>query len=367
MQFGAVALLVLLGSASALLHRENRNATAHRAAHAAEAAVAHLESALSKVRQNPSVTFESFYNAHSSGRGIWKWSNAIAAYQRHFGGWAGQPVKLGEVGIQSGGSIDMWQATLGPQCHVYGLDINPQVNAFANPTTTITIGDQADPAMWNAFFTTTTPSLDILIDDGGHEPHQMLTTLAEVFYRLSPGGFIAIEDIHGPSYIQTFFAPAANYLAHQATTGALDSVHVYPYLLIAQRAGSSPPLPRSELAFGGPAVTVDSFDALMAAVPQHPGGVVVLENPSWGSFFSASGLSNFFAYFGDLHAYSVYDTPPGCATTSAAVCTNTINSSPMQAQIIGVHIYATRLVVEVAGAPVVIHATRRGDTFLSYR
>merc|ERR1719387_1089085 len=213
-------------------------------------------------------------------------------------------------------------------------------------------------------------------------------TLAEVFYRLSPGGFIAIEDIHGPHYIQSFFAPAAHYLAHQATTGTLDSVHVYPYLLIAQRAGSSPPLPKSDLAFGGSAVTVDSFEALMAAVPQHPGGVVVLENPGWGSFFTASGLSNFFAYFADLHAYSVYDTPhgcattsaavctntinntpmqaqiidlhsysvydtpPGCATTSAAVCTNTINNTPMQAQIIGIHIYATRLVVEVAETPV---------------
>jgi len=356
MKCGVFVALVLVCTHGALglRHREAKNSTALRAANTAQE------------HQAP-LTFEGYYTAHATGRGIWKWSNALVAYQRHFGAFAGHPVKFAEVGVQSGGSIEMWQAVLGAQCHVYGLDINPQVQAFSSPSTTITLGDQADPAMWNAFFTSTTPSLDILVDDGGHEPHQMLTTLAEVFYRLNPGGFIAIEDIHGPSYIQSFFAPAANYLAHQATVGALDSVHVYPYVLIAQRAGQTAPLPHSELAFSGNAVTVDSFEAMMVAIPQHTGGVVVLENPAWGSFFSATGLANYFAYFADLHAYSFYDTPTGCATTPAAICTNTIQNSAMQATITGVHIYESRLVVEVAGAPVVIHATRRGDTFLTYR
>jgi len=260
----------------------------------------------------------------------------------------------------------MWQAGLGPQCHVYGLDINPATNSFANAQTTITIGDQGDPKMWNTFFTATTPSLDILIDDGGHEPHQMLTTLAEVFYRLSPGGFVAIEDIHGQGYIQSFFTPAANYLAHQATQGDLDSVHVYPYLLMAQRSGSTPPLPHSELSFTGTTVTVDSFDALWAAVPQHPGGHIVLSNAGWGSFFTPAGLTNFFTQFQDLHAYSFYDTPQGCALTPAAICKNTVNLSPTQAQITGIHIYPTRLVAEVPAAPVEISADRRGDVFLGY-
>merc|ERR1719247_3827036 len=109
--------------------------------------------------QEQPTTFPGFYNSHTTGRGIWKWSNSLDAYQRHFAPMAGQAeLALGEVGVQSGGSILMWKAVLGAQLKFYGFDINKNCMQFADATTVITIGDQGDVKMWNSFFSKTSKS-----------------------------------------------------------------------------------------------------------------------------------------------------------------------------------------------------------------
>jgi len=309
-------------------------------------------------------SFQAFYNSYQQGPGIWKWSNALAAYDRFFAPMAGTPLKFAEVGVQSGGSIVMWKAVLGSQCHVFGLDINPAVNKFQDPMTRITIGDQGDASMWWNFFAQTTGGpIDILVDDGGHEPHQMMVTLQSVFDNLTPGGLIAIEDIHGEHYVDSFFVPAAGYLAAKAQWGQLSSVHMFPFLLIAKRAGNEH---RAPLAFGGTTETVPGFAELWAAIPRHYGGHVVLENPGWGPFLTEAGLSNFFKVFGGLHHSVWSDAPAGCQHTPAPVCTVTVSNGDMQAVITGIHIYPTRLVVEVAGGPVTLNAVRHGTDWLPY-
>jgi len=332
------------------------------------ASVASLHAAMTAASTGAktAATFGQWYKTHASGRGIWKWNNAITAYQQHFGHWAGQPVKLAEIGVQSGGSIDMWHAVLGEQCHVYGIDINPATQQFANDKTTIVIGDQADSNMWRNFFASTTPSIDVLVDDGGHESHQMLVTTQETWIHTNPGGFVAIEDIHGGQYVDSFFRPVAGYFGHQGSQGALHSVHVYPFLLIAQKAGAGS-LPAQELQFAGTPTIVDNFDAMWAALPNNAGGHVVLENAAWGSFLTGDGLTNFFVQFGGLHDSAWYDIPTGCEHTSAAVCTNQVQASQIQNQVSGIHIYNDRLVVEVPAGPVNIQAVRKGTDWLDYR
>lgn len=313
-----------------------------------------------------SVTFPGFYDGHKTGRGIWKWKNALVAYQRHFGGLAGHKVNMAEIGVQSGGSLLMWRNTLGDACHVYGIDINPKCLQFQDSHTTITIGDQGSVDMWSKFFSVTCRSLDILIDDGGHQPNQMLVTLAQVFSKLNPAGFISIEDIHGQHYVESFFKPAATYLAQEAQKGQIASVHVYPFLLMVHKAGKSTDLPPQELVFPGSSANVEELAALWKELPKHRGGKVILANKSWGSFLTEDALTNFFTWFGGLHDSAWHDTPPGCAHTAAAVCTNTVQNSQQQALISGVHIYPTHLVVEVAAVEPVIEAVRRGTDFISY-
>merc|ERR1719482_1717565 len=108
---------------------------------------------------------------------------------------AGKPLSLAEVGIQSGGSLHMWSAVLGQQVMVYGLDILDACKQFQEPNVDITVGDQSDWKMWQGFFTKVNKGIDILIDDGAHQAHHMLTTLQAAFPQTHPGGYTAIEDI----------------------------------------------------------------------------------------------------------------------------------------------------------------------------
>jgi len=308
------------------------------------------------------VGFQAWYNNHNQGRGIWKWANALDAYQRHFGALVGTPLSVAEVGVQSGGSILMWQAVLGPQTKFFGLDINEGCNKFKDAQTSITIGDQADPAMWTNFYATVVNTLDILVDDGGHTPEQMLVTLKETFPHLNAGGFVAIEDIHGRHYVQSFFHPAAQDISGWHTAGQVSSVHVYPFLLVVQKAGGAHPA----LVLPAVSKTVADFNAFYALLDSSPGQYIAIANPTWGSFLSVTTLSNIFTELAPLHDYALTDNPPGCATSTSPVCVNTITNSNYQAKVIGVHIFADKLIMEISAKPTVINAVRKGTEWLPY-
>jgi hypothetical protein len=306
----------------------------------------------SQIKQLPSAsTFTDWYWGHKSGRGIWKWENALKAYQLHFAPLAAAvpQIKLAEIGVQSGGSLLMWKAVLGPATLLYGLDINPACQNFADASTTITIGDQADPNMWASFFATRTPTLDILIDDGGHTAEQMRNTLYYTYAHINPGGFVAIEDIHGRDYVESFFVPAAGYIGNWHSQGLVESVHLYPFLVMVKKAGGPVVSVRPE-----PALTVQEFPALWAALAGNGGKTIAVRNPGWGSFLAEPALSGIFRQFGPLHDYSYYDVPTGCALTAAAVCANYINNGNAQATIEGVDIYHDEFLVHVAATPPVI-------------
>lgn len=315
----------------------------------------------------PGLTFRGWYDGHATGRGIWKWENALDAYQRHFGNLAGYSLAIAEVGVQSGGSLLMWQDVLGAGVWLYGLDINPKCKAFEGHQVSVTLGDQADATMWANFFQNVAYKLDILIDDGGHEAHQMFQTLVSPWPHIQPGGHIAIEDIHGLHYLDTFFKPVAWHIGTH-WSGTVNSVHVYPFLLIVKKTGKRDDLPVNDLDLSHVnAVHVSNFDSMWAAIQQNPGSQVVLQNPDWGSFFTSDGLTNIFSYFNGLHGGAFADSPQGCRTTSAAVCTNAINPSTItQKKITGVHIYTDRVVVETIAVEPVLRAVRRGTEWNDY-
>lgn len=313
------------------------------------------------------LSFRGWYDGHATGRGIWKWENALDAYQRHFGMLAGHSLAIAEVGVQSGGSLLMWQGVLGPYVWLYGLDINPKCKAFEGHQVSVTLGDQADPTMWANFFQNIVSVLDILVDDGGHQADQMFQTLISPWPHLQPGGQIAIEDIHGEHYLDSFFKPVAWHIGTQ-WSGMVDSVHVYPFLLIVKKVGQRDGLPANQLDFSHlNAVQVVDLPTLGAAIQHNPGSQIVLQNPDWGPFLTSNGLTNFFTYFNGLHGGAFADSPPGCRTTSAAVCTNAISPLTTTQQLVtGVHVYSDRLIVETAAAQPVIHAVRKGTEWNDY-
>jgi SAM-dependent methyltransferase len=136
-----------------------------------------------------------FFEARQQGRGIWKWRHYFDIYHRHLQRFRGSSVALLEIGVYSGGSLDMWRDYFGPQAQIYGVDIEPACRAYESENVKIFIGDQSDRAFWRAF-RERVQTLDIVIDDGGHLAEQQIVSLEELLSFLRPGGVYICEDIH---------------------------------------------------------------------------------------------------------------------------------------------------------------------------
>ena len=202
-------------------------------------------------RSNP---LRAYFDAHRQGRGIWKWLHYFDLYDRHFSKFRGQEVHVLEIGIYSGGSLSMWKDYFGAGCRVYGVDIEESCKAYEDDATRVFIGDQADREFWRRF-KQQVPTLDIVIDDGGHEAHQQIATLEELLPHLRPGGVFVCEDVHGA------FNKFASYMngvihnlnitesltanpqdderrLHCKATGfqsAIHSIHSYPFVTVIEK------------------------------------------------------------------------------------------------------------------------------------
>lgn len=136
---------------------------------------------------------EIFYKSeHSSD----KWQPYFEVYDRHLSSFIGQKVTLVEVGVQKGGSLEMWAEYLGDKAKIIGIDVDPECAnlKYNNENIKIVIGDQGDPAFWDKFLSEN--NIDILIDDGGHYMHQQILTLEKVYPKLPVGGVFICEDCH---------------------------------------------------------------------------------------------------------------------------------------------------------------------------
>lgn len=172
----------------------------------------------------PPNDLEKFFDARQEGRGIWKWRHYFEIYEEHFSRFRGQEVHVLEIGVYSGGSLEMWRDYFGPQAHLYGVDIEPACKAYEGKGVRILIGDQADRSFWQRF-RAGIPTLDIVIDDGGHTYDQQRATLEELLPHLRPGGVYLCEDVHGENNaFGAYAAGLAGMLNGGEVTGRADDM-----------------------------------------------------------------------------------------------------------------------------------------------
>lgn len=145
---------------------------------------------------SPANPLWEFFQNHKTGNGVWKWEHYFEIYHRHFAKFVGRSPNVLEIGIYSGGSLEMWHSYFGEGSHICGVDIQPACKAYESDYVSILIGDQADRKFW-ADCKKNVNGIDILIDDGGHTVEQQRITLEEMLPFLRSGGVYLCEDVHG--------------------------------------------------------------------------------------------------------------------------------------------------------------------------
>ena len=111
-----------------------------------------------------------------------------------------EPVKLLEIGVQSGGSTRVWRRYYGDQLRYVGIDINPKCKRSESleEHIAIEIGSQLDAAFLTKVCEDHGP-FDVVIDDGGHTFEMINTTLHAMWPNdqcLKPHAVYAVEDLH---------------------------------------------------------------------------------------------------------------------------------------------------------------------------
>jgi hypothetical protein len=189
-----------------------------------------------------------YFESHQTGRGILKWLHYFDIYHRYFQKFVGREVHIVEIGIFSGGSLDMWKQYFGPKCRIYGVDIHKECKVYEDSQTKIFIGDQADRSFWEEF-KKSVPRVDIVIDDGGHLPHQQIVTLEEMLPHLQTGGVFLCEDILGvhqgfAAYLYGLsdrlnaygIKPDGSEVDPSEFQRSIYGVHLYPFLAVIEKA-----------------------------------------------------------------------------------------------------------------------------------
>ncbi|MFA5983885.1 MAG: glycosyltransferase [Methylococcaceae bacterium] len=135
--------------------------------------------------------------AEHTGKVSDKWSLYLTEYERLFNGFREKPISLLEIGIQNGGSLEIWGKYFSKAENLVGCDINPDCSKleYEDPRVKVIVGD-ANALDIYAKVVECSPSYDIIIDDGSHFSSDIVKTFALYFPKLKEGGVFVAEDLH---------------------------------------------------------------------------------------------------------------------------------------------------------------------------
>ncbi len=136
--------------------------------------------------------FEEFFHRNDH-RPIHKSLKYFEIYERFFKRFKGERVRLLEIGVWLGGSLQMWKNYFGNSAKIYGIDINPDCKQYEEEQVKIFIGSQSDSKFLKTIISEV-GGFDIVIDDGSHLMGDLSASFENLFGHLSEGGIYLVED-----------------------------------------------------------------------------------------------------------------------------------------------------------------------------
>lgn len=156
-----------------------------------------------------------------------KWEHYLAVYETEVGPIVeiGEPVNILEIGVQNGGSLEIWHKYLPAGSRVVGVDIDQRCSDLKFPEqVTFIQANAAEPEICNIL---PDISFDIIIDDGSHVFEDIVASFGLLFDRLTLGGKYIIEDLE-TSYDSNY---GGGLRSHRSSVewakGFIDALNVY--------------------------------------------------------------------------------------------------------------------------------------------
>jgi cephalosporin hydroxylase len=148
-------------------------------------------------------TLEQLYSEHE-GKISYKWSAYLSHYQRIFEPYSLQPIRLMEIGIQNGGSLEIWSKYFINAPLLLGCDIDPNCGLlnYEDSRISVVIGDVNSNEIQEKI-TALSTEFDIIIDDGSHSSGDIIKSFCKYFGCLTDDGVYLAEDLHA-SYWQEY-------------------------------------------------------------------------------------------------------------------------------------------------------------------
>lgn len=132
-----------------------------------------------------------------TGKVVDKWSLYLREYDRLFEKFRKKRISFLEIGIQNGGSLELWSKYFNNARLIVGCDIDEccQVLTYTDSRVRLVIGD-VSTAKTQRQILNLSPHYDVIIDDGSHKSSDIINSFALYFSALSEGGLYIVEDLH---------------------------------------------------------------------------------------------------------------------------------------------------------------------------
>jgi demethylmacrocin O-methyltransferase len=152
-------------------------------------------------------------------------------YQKHFEPYRDLAVKVLEIGIGGYDAIDAGGESLRMWKHyfrrglIYGLDIFTKTG-IEESRLHVVQGDQGDAQFLDSMARELGP-FDIVIDDGSHMSHHIITSFNALFPHVRPGGIYVVEDL-ATAYWPSWGGdpdPSAQYRSIELVKNLVDGLH----------------------------------------------------------------------------------------------------------------------------------------------
>ena len=221
-----------------------------------------IDSAEAEVRgEAASSELERQFYAHK-GRVVHKWTHYLPIYDQYFARFRGTGIRMLEVGVFKGGSLELWRDYLGPSATIFGIDINPACAEYVSPPNVVRIGSQDDRKFLKAVVAEM-GGVDLVLDDGSHIGRHQWVSFETLFPLLNEGGLYIIEDLHTsywPGFAEGGYRRSGTAIAlikrliddmhgnyhnrpqlEASATEWIPAIHIYDSTVVIEKQRRSPP------------------------------------------------------------------------------------------------------------------------------